>query len=129
MALKHGPSGLSHRCSQKSLGVTSNNANRRARSDNQWPSRLSRSISSLLKVERSLWLAAKGVVLPSDIALCLSAVIVEVRQIASLATPYHEIDPGVRAVRRCCLRLRDFESEGASKKDGVALYRTECLLH
>ena len=61
------------------------------------PLRLNGIISSLVRVERGLWLAAKGVtsapstldmVSPSDMAVCPLAVILEVSQIAGLATPY-----------------------------------------
>ena len=61
-----------------------------------------------------------GVVLPLRIAMCLLAIILEVSQTAGLATPYLEVDPGVRAARRCSLRLRDSKSEGASGKECVA---------
>ena len=70
-----------------------------------------------------------GVVLLSDVALYLLAVNLKVSQIAGLATPYLEVDPGVRTVRRCCLPLEDSESDGASRKEGVALYGTDYLLH
>ena len=102
------------------------------------PLRLNGITSSLVRVERDLWLAANGaesapstlgIVLPSDIAVCSLADILEVSQIAGLTTPYLELDPGVRVARRCCLRVGDSESEGAAGKRGVASCRTDCLLH
>ena len=102
------PSGLSHRCRQKSLGSDEQNTLVGGlEAINNSPLRLSGITSSLVKVERSLWPAANGVtgapltlgvVLPSDIAICLSGVILKVSQIADLAMPYLEVDPGVHVV-------------------------------
>lgn len=59
--------------------------------------------------------------------MCLLAVIFKASQIAGLAMPYLEVDPGVRAVLRACLRPEDFESARAFEKQGVNPYRTDCL--
>lgn len=102
------------------------------------PLRLNEITSSLVKIERGLWLAAKGVtsapsalsiVLPLDMAVCSLAVILEISQIAGLATPYLEVDPVVRGTRRDCLRLGNSESDETSGKQSVASCRTDCLLY
>ena len=67
------------------------------------------------------------ILLTSDIAVGSSTVITKASQIAGLSTPYLEVDPGVRAVLRDCLRPEDSESAGVFGKQGIGSCRTTCL--